>query len=162
MIAGLRSTLAAIGVDVEMGIQNKRLILSSEQIIPRGDFDVKLMLNKLEATLDEALNDGYPGLWASGDMTWEFSPGNDFSKLMEYEMQLEELFRNRKELCGICQYHKDTLPYDALRQSLLTHSSVIVNQTLTRVNPHYLKSSWPADRNTTQKMDEMIAALCKE
>ncbi len=30
------------------------------------------MLHKLEDALDQALSDGYKGLWATGDMTWEF------------------------------------------------------------------------------------------
>jgi hypothetical protein len=48
------------------------------------------MLRTLEQTLDQALNDRYEGLWASGDMDWEFGPEKDFSKLLEYEWQLEE------------------------------------------------------------------------
>ena len=32
-----------------------------------------------------ALDDGYSGLWATGDMSWEFGPAKDFSMLLEYE-----------------------------------------------------------------------------
>jgi hypothetical protein len=92
-------------------------------------------------------------------MTWEFGPGRDFTKLLEYEMGLEELFGKRKELCGICQYHMDTLPQDALRQSLLVHPGISISDTLTRINPFYLQSLWPADKKTNQKLDETIAAL---
>jgi DcmR-like sensory protein len=118
------------------------------------------MLGKLEDSLNQALNDGYKGLWVSGDMTWEFAPGKDFSKLLEYEFELEEMFSKRKELCGICQYHKDTLPQDVMRQSLLVHPGIVISETLTRINPHYLQSSWPADLNTSYKLDEMLAGLC--
>ncbi len=37
-----------------------------------GSFDVPMMLANLEEALDQALRDGYKGLWATGDMTWEF------------------------------------------------------------------------------------------
>jgi hypothetical protein len=52
-------------------------------------------LNKslLEGALHQALNDGYQGLWATGDMSREFGPERDFSKLLDYEWRLEELFQ---------------------------------------------------------------------
>ena len=102
MVAGMRSTLAAMGIDIAAEIVKERLVLSSEPVSSGGDFDSKVMLDKLEDSLDQALKDGYKGLWASGDMTWEFGPGKDFSKLMEYELGLEEIFSRRKELCGVC------------------------------------------------------------
>ncbi|HXU27000.1 MAG TPA: MEDS domain-containing protein [Bacteroidia bacterium] len=161
MVAGMRSTLAALDVDVESELAKERLILSSEPVSPGGVFNSKLMLTQLEDSLNQALSDGYKGLWASGDMTWEFGPEKDFSKLLEYELGLEEIFSKRKELCGICQYHQDTLPKDAMRQSLLAHPSIVISETLTRINPHYIKSSWPAGLNTTTQLDEVIATLCQ-
>src|SRR6185312_695191 len=92
MVAGMRSTLAALDVDVESELAKERLILSSEPVSPGGVFNSKLMLTQLEDSLNQALSDGYKGLWASGDMTWEFGPEKDFSKLLEYELGLEEIF----------------------------------------------------------------------
>ena len=160
MVAGMGSTLAALGIDVASEIAKSRLVLSSEPVSPGREFNCEVMLSKLEHSLDQAINDGYRGLWASGDMTWEFGPERDFSKLLEYEFGLEELFRQRKELFGVCQYHRDTLPQDAMRQSLLVHSGIFLSDTLTRINPHYLKTSWPADQKTSCKLDEMITTLC--
>lgn len=160
MVTGMRSTLMAMGIDVVSEISKARLILSSEPVSAGKVFDVELMLNKLEETLNKALKDGYKGLWASGDMTWEFGPGKDFSKLLEYELKLEEMCQRRKEFYGICQYHKDTLPQDVMRQSLLAHSNIVINETLSRINPHYLKSSWPIGLSTSNKLDEIIASLC--
>ena len=142
MVAGMRSTLSAMGMDVVSEIAKARLILSSEPPA-NGEFDMESMLQKLEETLNQALSDGYKGLWASGDMTWEFGPKQDFSKLVEYELRLEEMFGRRKELCGICQYHKDTLPDEVMQQSLLLHPGIVINETLSRINPHYLKLTSP-------------------
>lgn len=120
MVAGIRSCLAAIGVDVEGEVAKARLILSSESNgCADGGFDVDTMLNMLEDALDQALSDGYKGLWATGDMTWEFGSDKNFVKLMEYEYRLEELFCKREELCGVCQYHQDTLPLEVPGQALL-------------------------------------------
>ena len=161
MVAGMRSTLAAMDIDVAEVVKD-RLILSSDTVSTGGNFDSELMLDKLEDLLDQAIKDGYKGLWASGDMTWEFGPAKDFSKLMEYEVGLEKIFHRRKELCGICQYHHDSLPQDAMRQSLLIHPTIVINETLKIINPQYLKSKWPTDLNTSEKLDEMIADLCRQ
>lgn len=160
MVAGMRSTLMAMGIDVVSEIAKARLVLSSEPVTSNGDFNIEVMLVKLEDSINQALNDGYKGLWASGDMTWEFGPRKDFSKLLEYELRLEEMISRKKEFYGICQYHQDTLPQDVMRQSLLAHPSIVISETLSRINPHYLKSSWPTDLNTGHKLDELIAALC--
>ncbi len=158
MTAGMGSTLSSIGVDVTSELEKGRLILSSEPLSINGRFDSRLMLEKLEDLLDVALNKGYKGLWASGDMTWEFGPEKDFSKLLDYELGLEEVFKRRKELSGVCQYHRDTLPQEAMRQSLLAHKSIVISDTITQINPHYLKlASHPTIH---LELDQMIAVLC--
>lgn len=161
MVTGMRSTLAARDIDVISETAKGRLVMSSEPVSAGKGFDVGSMLDKLEDSLNEALHDGYKGLWASGDMTWEFGPEKDFSKLMEYELKLEELFSRRKELYGICQYHKDTLPHEAMRQSLLLHPGIVISETLTRINPYYLKSLSPTDSKISHKLDRMVAELCR-
>ncbi len=73
MVAGMRSYLAAAGIDVAHESAKGSLVLSSEQQHLRGGlFDADAMLQSLEDTLRQALRDGYAGLWATGDMTWEF------------------------------------------------------------------------------------------
>src|SRR3569833_587522 len=141
MVAGMRSYLSANGVDVVNEIAKTRMVLSSEPVASSdGNFEVSVMLNKLESALDEALNDGYKGLWATGDMTWEFGSEKNLDKLAEYEWRLEELIRKRETLCGICQYHRDSLPREATRRGLLAHRTIFINETLSRLNPHYVSS----------------------
>lgn len=162
MVAGMRSCLASMGVDVALLITKKRLVLSSEPVSANGDFDIAHMLLKLENALNQALNDGCKGLWASGDMTWEFGPERNFKKLLEYESKLEALFQKRKELHGICQYHCDTLPQEVLRQGLLTHRTVFINETLSRLNPHFISSRVLSESmDANHLLDEMIAELCQ-
>jgi hypothetical protein len=138
MVAGIRSYLAAIDIDVMNDLAQARLVLSSEPVTSAdGSFNVDRMLGELEDTLDQALSDGYKGLWATGDMTWEFGSEKNFGKLMEYEYRLEELMHKRPELSGVCQYHQGTLPREVTRQALLTHRAIYINETLARINPLY-------------------------
>jgi hypothetical protein len=162
MVAGIRSYLAAKSMDVANEIARARLVLSSEPTSISNNFNIDQMLFKLEDALDQALNDGYKGLWATGDMTWEFGPEKDFGRLVEYEWRLEELFRMRPELCGICQYHRDTLPREVMRQGLLMHRTIFINETLSRINPHYAQSGLSdRQRATIPELDEAVTELCQ-
>lgn len=141
MVAGMASYLAAQGTDVAREISKTSLVLSSDQShLPGEDFDVEQMIGRLEYAIVQALRDGYKGLWATGDMSWEFGSERNLHKLLRYERQLEELFRRQPLLSGICQYHGDLLPDEILRQGLLTHRAVFINETLSHINSHYAEA----------------------
>ncbi len=160
MVAGIRSCLAAMNIDVERELTTGGLVLSSEPVgSAEGGFDVEVLLRQLEDALDQATNDGYKGLWATGDMTWEFGAEKNFARLVEYERGLEDLFQKRPELCGICQYHQDTLPREVARQALLTHRTIFINETLARLNPHYALPGSDKPMAAETELDESIAAL---
>lgn len=162
MVAGIRSYLAAADVDVADEVAKVSLVFSSVQNhLVQGYFDVDRMMSTLEDALDQALADGYNGLWATGDMSWEFGPQRDFSRLLEYEWRLEECFRKHPGLGGICQYHADTLPREVLRQGLLTHPSIFINETLSQINPHYLCADSDIDQAAMNpNLDSAIHRLC--
>lgn len=139
MLDGIRSYLTSTGLNVSEEIVQKRLILSSgHEHLVNGAFNSQRMLALLKETHDEALKDGHAGLWASGDMAWEFGPAQDFDELVEYERALEEFFQAHPTLSGVCQYHADTLPGEVLQHGLTLHPGVYVNETLSRINAHYV------------------------
>ena len=162
MIAGMRSYLAAAGVDVTSALERGSLVLSAEQgHLVDGHFDLDRMMETLAITAQAALRDGYAGLWATGDMSWEMGPDRDFSRLLEYEWRLEEFIREHPELGGICQYHVDTLPREAVRHGVAAHRSLFVNETLSLLNPHAVEpGSYASDVGNNLELDAMAAALC--
>jgi hypothetical protein len=161
MVAGMRSYLAAAGVDVTDETEKGSLIMSSEQDhLVKGQFDIAQMMDTLAGALDQALNDGYAGLWATGDMTWEMGPDKDFSKLLEYEWRLEEFIQQHPEMGGICQYHADTLPYEVIRQGFRSHTSLFINETLCLLNPYYVHSQSSPAYPQDQRVDAAILRLC--
>lgn len=162
MVAGMKSYMAAAGADVGHEINRGSLVLSSDQNhLAKGAFDVDQMIRTLEFSIEQSVRDGYKGLWATGDMTWEFGPQQNFDKLIEYEWRLEELFRKGPHLSGICQYHKDTLPHEVLRLGLQSHQNLFVNETLSLVNPHYVpaKFSGAVVSINPSAIDETISQL---
>jgi hypothetical protein len=162
MVAGMGSYLAAIGIDVTQEIVRTSLILTSDrQHIVDDRFDVDRMIRTLEQTLEQSLRDGYAGLWATGDMSWEMGPRQDFSKLLEYEWRLEQFFREHPQLGGICQYHANTIPPESLRHGFLAHPSIFVNETLSVLNPHYLSAeSFTEAAALNPELDSAIRHLC--
>lgn len=163
MVAGMRSYLAAEGLDVAEEIGRTNLILTSDQGHLENDhFSVDRMLQTLRNALQQALDDGFEGLWATGDMTWEFGSKKDFSKLLEYEWKLEEFFQDHSALGGVCMYHADTLPRETLRQGILAHPSIYLNETLSRVNPLYLPPhAYRHQAALNPELDSTINNLCQ-
>jgi hypothetical protein len=71
------------------------------------------------------------------------------------------LFQQHPALCGICQCHADTLPAEVLRHGLLTHPSLYINETLSRLNPHYVEGeSFTTPSYNTAALDQTIRDLC--
>jgi hypothetical protein len=136
MVAGIRSHLAASGLDVNAQVERGALVLSSDQThLVDGEFDPARMIDSLRDAMQRALADGYLGLWAAGDMTWEFGNEDNLSKLLEYERRLEKFMKLHPALCGICLYHRDTLPPHAIETALATHPAIYVNATMSQLNP---------------------------
>lgn len=162
MVAGMRSYLAAAGVDVAQETAKTSLVLTSaRQHLCDGHFDIDRMMQTLGDTLEQALGDGYAGLWATGDMTWEMGPELNYSKLLEYERRLETFFGEHSEISGICQYHTGTLPREAVKKSLLVHPSIFVNQTLSMMNPHYMHGQSSTGRGIQNpQLDAVIDRVC--
>lgn len=142
MVAGIGSYLAALGVDVARETARGALILTADRShLAHGLFDTERMMSLLSDELGQALADGYQGIWATGDMTWEFGPEQNFEKLLDYERRLEEFFRFNPGISGVCQYHADTLPHEAMRHGIAAHPALFINETLSRVNPYYRSGS---------------------
>jgi DcmR-like sensory protein len=163
MVAGMRSYLAAAGVDVAYEVGKASLVLSSDQQhLASGRFDVERMMHTLEDAFQQALVDGYEGLWATGDMSWEMGPQKDSSKLLEYERRLEKFFCEHPEFGGICQYHVDTLPREMMRQGVLVHPSIFVNETLSLLNSHYMRpEAFTHVATENADLDFVIGRLCQ-
>jgi len=139
MVAGMRAYLTSSGLDVHQAVVDGRLILSSSHDhLVEGEFDPQRMLQLLKEAYDGALKDGYAGLWASGDMAWEFGPGRDFDKLVQYERELEAVFHSHPNLHGVCQYHADVLPEEVVKSGRALHPAIYVNETLSRINADYV------------------------
>src|SRR5262249_19754969 len=152
-------------VDSDRAVDGGALILSADQgHMVDGEFDPAAMLKTLSATVAQARADGYHGLWATGDMLWEFGAPKNLSKLLAYELGLEAFCRAEPCMSGICQYHRETLPAEAVQVALYAHKTLYINDVLAKTNPNYLQSAMLAASDdseaTGQRLSETLARLC--
>lgn len=139
MVAGMQSYLAAEGIDIGKETAGGSLVVSSErEHLVDGIFDVGGMVEMLRQALRRALDDGYAGLWATGDMSWEMGSEKNLPKLLEYERRLEGFLEAHPQMGGVCQYRTDTLPAQAVHHGRMTHRSLFVNETLSLLNADYV------------------------
>lgn len=164
MIAGMRSYLAAAGVDVDAETARGSLVLTSgrDHLADGESFDIERMMDALNTAVEAALADGYKGLWATGDIAWEFGPRRDFSMLRKYEQRLDDFIRDHAALGGICQYHRETLPGESLRDAAVTHPWVFLEPSLSLINPHYgRKGALPDDALRHAELDGYVDWICR-
>ena len=120
----LRAELGRIGVNVADVERSGQLVLLTKEhsYIAPGYFDPERMLAVLNSAVEAALDDGYSGLRAAGEMTWvESSPGAE--RLVEYETLMNQFYPNARAL-GLCQYHCRRLP-QWLDGAVRTHPLVL-------------------------------------
>lgn len=161
MVAGLRSYLTAAGIDVQKKTESGDLIVTSDQgHLVNGKFDGDRMLDLLKTEIFNAKRDGYSGLWASGDMSWELGSEINPLKLLNYEQRLEEMFSEYPCLYGVCQYHTSTMPPQLLRVGLCQHKA-IHGQTLTELNPLYIPEPSLDQFRTETSLEEIKEMLSR-
>jgi signal transduction histidine kinase len=138
MLRMVDAALAAEGVDTARETMRGALIFSSDRShLAGGTFDPAAMIEGLRVLIDGAVQEGFEGLCATGDMRWELGDDDNFDRLLEYEARLEQVFHERP-LRGICQYRRDVIPAPAVRDALLTHRSTYIGEVLNRDNLFYI------------------------
>lgn len=138
MVRMVNATLMTHGVEAAHEVKQGSLILSSDRShLAQGSFEPRIMIGNLSAMVDSAVEDGFEGLCATGDMLWELGTSKNFERLLEYEARLEQLFRE-KPLRGICQYQRDIVPAQAVRDALATHRSAFIGDVLNHDNLFYI------------------------
>lgn len=142
MVTAMRTHLLAAGFDLTEATGRGALKLTSDQShLIAGQFDADRMLQLLYQALHEALADGYKGLWASGDMTWELGGERNFDKLLDYERKLDDFLERNPTLSGVCLYHRDTLPAHAIDTALATHPAILLGDSRWQPNPKYRRQA---------------------
>ena len=107
-----------------------------EAYLKDGFFDADRMLRFVRDAEERACADGYAGLTATGEMSWQRTgaPGTDM--MMSYEARLNNLYGESGPTI-LCQYEEPLFDHATLIDAIRTHPRVVLDGEWC-VNPHYM------------------------
>jgi DcmR-like sensory protein len=124
----LVADLEASGVQAERFIESGALVFLDPQQVyfDCGRFDPDVMTELLASAIREAVQEGFSGFRAAGDMRWalEDKPGCD--RLLEYEALMERFYPD-KPAVGLCSYSTEGFPPGKLEQVLAVHRCALIH-----------------------------------
>jgi hypothetical protein len=138
----LRAALQGAGVDVKSEEERGALILitKSDAHLKGGRFAADKMISLLHQAVGDALDAGFNGLCAAGDMAWVMDQAPGTEELAEYESRLNDFYAKNRAL-GLCQYSRTTLPYQFLDHCIATHRVIRMEGSIALENPFYEEPS---------------------
>jgi len=163
-----RTGLREAGIDVEAEEARGALILITKHDghLKGGSFSTDKMIHMLHAAVKDALDAGFAGLCAAGDMSWllDEAPGSD--QIAEYEAKLNAFYPSQRAL-GLCLYNRSKLPAETLDHSMATHPHVRIAGNILLDNPFYEPIEDASVRKGNAKhagwkigwLDRIVAAL---
>jgi hypothetical protein len=133
-----RASLEEAGIDVEAEEAGGALVLLSkhEGHLKGGSFDPDRMIAMLHQAVKDALDAGFTGLCAGGDMSWLLDEAPGSERVAEYEARLNRFYETNHAL-GLCLYNVRTMPQAVLDHCLATHPTVRVEGSILMENPFY-------------------------
>jgi len=160
-VAEFRAALKDAGIDVEAEEGRGALLLlaKDEGHLKGGSFDPDRMIAMLHQAVKDALDAGFSGLCAGGDMSWllDRAPGSE--RVVEYEAKLNRFYESNHAL-GLCLYNVRTMPPAILDHCLATHRVVRMEGPILLENPFYELPEEAASRIARpQDVDRKIRQL---
>jgi hypothetical protein len=131
---GLRE--AGIDVDAEQARGALILLTRHDGHLKGGFFDPDKMINMLYAAVKDAIDAGFAGLCAAGDMSWLLDQAPGSERIAEYEARLNDFYPSSRAL-GLCLYNRNRLPPETLDHGLATHPHVRLDGNILLDNPFY-------------------------
>lgn len=151
------AALRAAGIDTEQHVAaGDLLIQEAESVYLDAEFDPGALLETLEETTDETLDDGYKGLGVVGENTWCFHTAGTFDRILEFEAQFDERCPDLP-ITALCQYDLSRFSEESIAKALWTHRQVIYRGRLCE-NPYYV----PPEEYTDAPNPQLNARLMLE
>ena len=120
MVKRLETTLKSIGVDVEHEINRGALEIRTENEVYLGgeNFDAAAMMQVLETSITESVQQGFTGFRFAGEGSW--AAGGRAHQLIEYERMIDAAYEKKPAII-ICQYATNLFSDKTLRGALESH-----------------------------------------
>jgi signal transduction histidine kinase len=149
------------------------VVSADETYCPHGTFVPEEMIERLRTSASVAVDEGFTGFRATGEMSWALkgAPGSD--RLIEYETLLAPIFATHP-ITGLCQYDARRFTGPTLYDILRVHPFVVINGHLMRNSlyesshqflldaQHRLEGTVDQLRGALEAKDRFVAAVSHE
>ena len=163
--ARVESDLRAAGAQVGRELDRGALVLLSQRDcwLKGGRFDPWALMDLLRQAEQQALDDGFAGLWATWDLTWILAGCAGAERLVEHEAHLNR-FLARSRTTVLCRYARSSASAELVSPELIqgalhTHPLAILGDQLCP-NVYYEPAEMVlGDRSPDDRIDWMIGQL---
>lgn len=117
--------LDELGVNTAAALQRGalRVVTKSETYMRHGVFEPEKMVDDFHRDVQQALQDGFAGLRASGEMSWALDLPSALFRVIEYEQELHA--RWPAHLSGLCQYDESRFPAQLIDEMTKMHRVIV-------------------------------------
>jgi chemotaxis family two-component system sensor kinase Cph1 len=117
--------LQEFGVDVVEAREKGALkvVTKHETYLRHGVFQPDKMIGELCDAVDEAVDSGFAGLRATGELSWALDLPSALAQMVAYEEALEEHFYSK--FAALCQYDESRYPAYIIERMKRLHPVVI-------------------------------------
>jgi PAS domain S-box-containing protein len=125
----IAAALARGGIDVDREADAQRLVFWNRHHYRQpGEFDLKTMLNFVNHTLDDALEDGHRGIRLAVEMSWTINNGVDEYQLVRWEDLINTISHPGSKVSFLCQYNSRLLSSDLVKKAVYVHPTVVLGR----------------------------------
>ena len=119
------------GVDPDAALERGQLVFLApdDTYLRSGAFDPDAVIALWKEETDKAIDEGYPALRVTGEVTWILRNPDAAARFIEYEAKVNRFFHSSRCL-AICQYDRTRFGADMLLDVLATHPVVAIGQDL--------------------------------
>lgn len=131
-IAYIFRKLEEHGVDVNRARKEDalRVLTKHETYLRHGSFEPHKMIDDLCKEVQAAVDLGFSGLRAAGELSWALDLPSALAQIVKYEEELEERFYGRQVL--LCQYDESRYPAPIIERMKSLHPVVVCDGKIIR------------------------------
>lgn len=155
-----RAGLQDAGIDVAAEEARGALLLLTKHDghLKGGSFDPDAMISMLHGAVKDALDAGFNGLCAAGDMSWLLDEAPGSERIAEYEARLNAFYPTSRAL-GLCLYNRNKLPPATIDHGIATHPHVRITDSILLENPFYEDPATAMTRRAQAFVKKKIRSL---
>jgi len=152
--------LLSAGLDVNAECERGALLFLTqrEDWLPHGRFDPGAMMDLLRQAEQQALDDGFSGLWATWNMSWILEGTSGADRLVEYEAHLNR-FLAGSHTCALCRYSREGSPAALIQDALHTHPLAVLGDQVCPNSYYEPPEMVLGDRSPEERIDWMMARV---